>query len=177
LADCSVVDLDSGCRIAAIAPLVGLLGTVFGMIEAFQSLLTAGSGVDPLVLAGGLWEALLTTAAGMAVAIPASILASWCDGIAECAQIRMDDVATRAFNEAVKRSSPLRWPLPNAGFTYTISPQTGWTGPLAMGFEDRCRHDFVHRYHAGIFPVSVDEVVHQQVEFIEGGDDFVALTS
>lgn len=77
------------------------------MIEAFQSLLTAGSGVDPLVLAGGLWEALLTTAAGMAVAIPASILASWCDVIAERAQIRMDDVATRAFNEAVKKEQPI----------------------------------------------------------------------
>jgi|GEM_PF-2655313 len=50
-----------------------------------------------------------------------------------------------------------------------IFPRLRQDGPLAMGFEDRCWHDFVHRYHAGIFPVSIDEVVHQQVEFIEGG--------
>jgi len=60
---------------AAVAPLIGLLGTVFGMIEAFQSLENAGSRVDPAALSGGIWEALVTTAAGLVVAIPA--LAAW----------------------------------------------------------------------------------------------------
>lgn len=60
---------------AAVAPLIGLLGTVFGMIAAFQALEGAGSRVDPAVLSGGIWEALLTTAAGLVVAIPA--LAAW----------------------------------------------------------------------------------------------------
>jgi biopolymer transport protein ExbB len=60
---------------AAVAPLIGLLGTVFGMIEAFQALETAGSRVDPAALSGGIWEALVTTAAGLVVAIPA--LAAW----------------------------------------------------------------------------------------------------
>lgn len=72
-------DLRAGLRLleltAAVAPLIGLLGTVFGMIKAFQALEMAGSQVDPAVLSGGIWEALLTTAAGLVVAIPA--LAAW----------------------------------------------------------------------------------------------------
>ena len=63
--------------IAQLAPLLGLFGTVIGMIEAFQALQGAGSQVDPSVLAGGIWVALLTTAAGLAVAMPASIALSW----------------------------------------------------------------------------------------------------
>ncbi|GAA6190664.1 MotA/TolQ/ExbB proton channel family protein [Phaeobacter sp. NW0010-22] len=84
--------------IAAIAPLVGLLGTVLGMIEAFQALQTARNGADPSVLAGGIWEALLTTAAGMGVAIPASMLASWFESLSEREQARMEDIAVRVFN-------------------------------------------------------------------------------
>lgn len=57
--------------IGNISPLLGLLGTVIGMIAAFQSLEQAGSKVDPAILSGGIWEALLTTAVGISVAIPA----------------------------------------------------------------------------------------------------------
>ncbi|WP_346348176.1 MULTISPECIES: MotA/TolQ/ExbB proton channel family protein [unclassified Sulfitobacter] len=64
--------------IATIAPLIGLLGTVLGMIEAFQALETSGGQADPSALAGGIWEALLTTAAGMA--IPAAVALSWFEG-------------------------------------------------------------------------------------------------
>jgi len=56
-----------------IAPLLGLLGTILGMIEAFRALQESGAQADPAVLAGGIWEALLTTALGLAVAIPAII--------------------------------------------------------------------------------------------------------
>jgi biopolymer transport protein ExbB len=63
--------------VAQVAPLLGLFGTVLGMIEAFQALQAAGSQVDPSALAGGIWVALLTTAAGLAVAMPASVLLSW----------------------------------------------------------------------------------------------------
>ena len=84
IAKAELAELRRGLRplelIAAIAPLVGLLGTVLGMIGAFQALQESGSGADPSVLAGGIWEALLTTAAGMTVAIPASALASWIEG-------------------------------------------------------------------------------------------------
>jgi biopolymer transport protein ExbB len=51
--------------------LLGLFGTVLGMVEAFRQLELAGSQVDPAVLSGGIWQALLTTAVGLAVAIPA----------------------------------------------------------------------------------------------------------
>ena len=63
--------------IAQIAPLLGLFGTVLGMIEAFRNLQTAGSTVDPSLLAGGIWVALLTTAVGLAVAIPSSMVLTW----------------------------------------------------------------------------------------------------
>ncbi len=55
--------------IAAITPLLGLLGTVLGMIKVFNAIVLMGSG-DPAVLAGGISEALITTVAGMLVAIP-----------------------------------------------------------------------------------------------------------
>jgi biopolymer transport protein ExbB len=56
--------------IAEIAPLVGLLGTVVGMIEAFRSMESAGAAVTPALLASGIWASLVTTAAGLAIAIP-----------------------------------------------------------------------------------------------------------
>jgi biopolymer transport protein ExbB len=59
--------------IAQTAPLLGLLGTVFGMIGAFIQIQNLGSQVTPADLAGGIWEALLTTAEGLTVAIPALI--------------------------------------------------------------------------------------------------------
>lgn len=63
--------------VAQLAPLLGLFGTVIGMIEAFQELQSAGASVDPSLLAGGIWVALLTTAAGLAVAMPTSLALSW----------------------------------------------------------------------------------------------------
>ncbi len=63
--------------IAQLAPLLGLFGTVLGMIKAFQSLQSAGATVDPSLLAGGIWVALVTTAVGLAVAMPTSMVLSW----------------------------------------------------------------------------------------------------
>lgn len=83
--------------VVTIAPLLGLLGTVLGMIEAFQALQAAGSRADPTALAGGIWEALLTTAAGMSVAIPASIALSWFESVVDRLQADMEDLATRVF--------------------------------------------------------------------------------
>ena len=59
--------------IGLIAPLLGLLGTILGMIKAFQALQISGAQANPSVLAGGIWEALLTTALGLTVAIPAIV--------------------------------------------------------------------------------------------------------
>jgi biopolymer transport protein ExbB len=59
--------------IAGIAPLLGFLGTVTGMIQAFMKIETLEGNVNPAVLAGGIWEALLTTAVGLTVGIPTLI--------------------------------------------------------------------------------------------------------
>ena len=88
--------------IATIAPLLGLLGTVLGMIAAFQALQAAGSRADPAILAGGIWEALLTTAAGMAVAIPASMALTWFESVVDRLRLEMEDAATRIFLRPVK---------------------------------------------------------------------------
>ncbi|MBU2937775.1 MULTISPECIES: MotA/TolQ/ExbB proton channel family protein [Pacificibacter] len=66
--------------ISQVAPLLGLFGTVLGMIDAFRTLQEAGGTADPAVLAGGIWVALVTTAAGLIVAMPASMALSWFDG-------------------------------------------------------------------------------------------------
>ncbi len=83
--------------IATTAPLLGLLGTVLGMIEAFQALQDAGTQADPAALAGGIWEALLTTAAGMAVAIPAGAALVWFESLCDRLQTDLEDIATRIF--------------------------------------------------------------------------------
>lgn len=59
--------------LAAVSPLLGLLGTVLGMIEAFQSLVVHAGPVHPAVLAGGLRQAMLTTAVGLIIAVPALV--------------------------------------------------------------------------------------------------------
>jgi biopolymer transport protein ExbB len=59
--------------IAQIAPLFGLLGTLLGMIKTFWLFNQGGNYATPAVLAGGMWEALLTAAAGLVVAIPAQL--------------------------------------------------------------------------------------------------------
>jgi biopolymer transport protein ExbB len=84
--------------IATLSPLMGLLGTVIGMISAFQALQDSGAQADPAALAGGIWEALLTTAAGMAVAIPASAALSYFDGIVDRLRLDFEDLTSRVFN-------------------------------------------------------------------------------
>lgn len=78
-----------------IGPLMGLLGTVTGMIAAFQALQIAGTSADPATLAGGIWEALLTTAAGMGVAIPAAVALAWFDGVNDRLRHDLEDASTR----------------------------------------------------------------------------------
>lgn len=60
-----------------IAPLLGLLGTVLGMIKAFMVIQQMGGKVNAAVLAGGIWEAMLTTALGLAVALPTMVAHSY----------------------------------------------------------------------------------------------------
>ena len=81
--------------VATIAPLLGLLGTVVGMIAAFQAMQEAGARTDPAVLAGGIWEALLTTAAGMGVAIPATMALGWFESVIDRLRLDLEDIGTR----------------------------------------------------------------------------------
>lgn len=83
--------------IANLSPLLGLMGTVLGMIVAFQQMEAAGSQVDPAVLSGGIWQALLTTAAGLAVAIPVAAIHSWLERKAERSAWLLDDAVTQVF--------------------------------------------------------------------------------
>ncbi|MEL6363942.1 MAG: TonB family protein [Pseudomonadota bacterium] len=83
--------------IATSSPLLGLLGTVLGMIEAFQQLQSAGDRVDPAILSGGIWEALLTTAAGLSVAIPSAAFFAWLQRAVDVAGQHMENAATRVF--------------------------------------------------------------------------------
>ncbi|MCF6256255.1 MAG: MotA/TolQ/ExbB proton channel family protein [Gammaproteobacteria bacterium] len=81
--------------IAHLSPLLGLLGTVTGMIVAFMSLEAAGSRVDPSILSGGIWEALLTTAFGLTVAIPAMAAFYYLEGEVDRVRAAMKDASIR----------------------------------------------------------------------------------
>lgn len=78
--------------VSSISPLLGLLGTVLGMVTAFAKLATAGSRIDPSMLAGGIWEALITTVGGLCVAVPAVAAYYVFDGIIEKSRAAMKDV-------------------------------------------------------------------------------------
>lgn len=80
--------------IASITPLLGLLGTVFGVIQVFGAMTTQGVG-NPALVAGGISKALVTTAAGMTVAIPSLIFYRYFRG-------RVDDLVVTIEQEAIK---------------------------------------------------------------------------
>jgi len=80
--------------IAAITPLLGLLGTVIGMVKVFSAITVAGVG-NPSVLAGGISEALITTAAGLSVAIPSLIAYRYLRGQVDARVIEMEKEAMK----------------------------------------------------------------------------------
>ncbi len=87
--------------IAAITPLLGLLGTVIGMVKVFAAITTHGVG-NPGVLAGGISEALITTAAGLSVAIPALMGYRYLRG-------RVDGLVVEMEKEAMKLVEALQY--------------------------------------------------------------------
>ena len=91
--------------IAGIAPLLGLFGTVLGMIEAFQQLQNAGSQDNPAVLSGGIWEALLTTAVGLAVAMPVVVVLAWLERTVDGVTHEMETVVTQVFTRDLAAES------------------------------------------------------------------------
>ncbi len=80
--------------IGQLAPLLGLLGTVIGMIRAFADLQQSGAVVNPATLAGGIWTALLATALGLAVAIVFSSVTAWFDAVIENERSVMETTLT-----------------------------------------------------------------------------------
>ncbi len=82
------------------APMLGLLGTVIGMIDAFGKLSQASGAVDPSLLAGGIWVALTTTAVGLTVAIPFYFLSMWFEGRIERERTVMESILFDALETA-----------------------------------------------------------------------------
>jgi biopolymer transport protein ExbB len=80
--------------ITMVAPLLGLLGTVLGMINAFEQLKHAGMQVDPSILSAGISQALLTTAAGLIVALPALSLWHLYERMLSKAQRQIETILT-----------------------------------------------------------------------------------
>jgi biopolymer transport protein ExbB len=100
--------LNSLGTIAAIAPLLGLLGTVAGIIHAFNAITANGIG-DPRILSGGIGEALITTAAGLTVAIPSLIAYRYLRGKVDRLVVRMEKEAMKLVDALDdRRESTLR---------------------------------------------------------------------
>jgi biopolymer transport protein ExbB len=93
--------------IAGVAPLMGLLGTVMGIIKAFNAIYSGGLG-DPRLLSGGISEALITTAAGLCVAIPSYIAYRYLRG-------RVDGLVVQMERDVVRFADALNERLENAG--------------------------------------------------------------
>ena len=93
--------------IASVSPLLGLLGTVLGMIQSFQQLELAQGSANASLLAGGIWQALLTTAAGLIVAIPAAIAASLLTARVEKARFLIENTVGRVLlaEDGARRSA------------------------------------------------------------------------
>jgi biopolymer transport protein ExbB len=90
--------------VTQISPLLGLFGTVLGMIETFQTLQESGASANPATLAGGIWVALLTTACGLAVAMPVSIAVTWFETRLEKERAALEVLLTGVFTAGASTS-------------------------------------------------------------------------
>jgi biopolymer transport protein ExbB len=92
--------------IALISPLLGLLGTVFGLIEMFFAVMVSGVG-DPLKMAGGIGQALVCTAAGLCVAIPAYFFHRYFRGLVGDYVVDMEQQVILLTDELAVYSEPV----------------------------------------------------------------------
>lgn len=92
-------------QVSYLAPLLGLLGTVLGIINVFQGLADQGSAADAGLLAGGIWEALITTAVGLCVAIPFALLHAALQGRVVLIGGAMQDQLTRLMGADLYKQS------------------------------------------------------------------------
>lgn len=104
--------------IAAIAPVLGLLGTMFGMIKAFQTVALSGDALGKTeLLAKGIYEALITTAAGLLLAIPVLICYHWLSSRIDRLVFEMDRITVDFFEDAQSDSDHLKPTLPATNHT------------------------------------------------------------
>jgi len=89
--------------IAAVAPLLGFLGTVTGMIKAFMRIEALGGNVNASVLAGGIWEALVTTASGLTVGIPVLIFYNYFQGKVDRFVYEMEESSSKLLETLSKK--------------------------------------------------------------------------
>ena len=87
------------------APMLGLLGTVVGMIDAFSVLSASQGAVDPSALAGGIWSALTTTAFGLMIALGAYFIATWLEGRIERERNMIEALISAAVHGRVDASA------------------------------------------------------------------------
>jgi len=98
--------------IAALAPLLGLLGTVMGMMTAFDAMASAQGQANPSELSGGIYEALSTTATGLAIAIPLAAVAAWLEFWLRRTQQRINDLLVRVFRRELPATEQASEPEP-----------------------------------------------------------------
>ena len=106
-----IKSLESGfgslATLVAISPMLGFFGTVTGMIKAFMKIQILGGGINPTQLAGGIWEALVTTAGGLGVGIILLIFYNWfVDKVREFA-LEMEKVGNEL--ESIAKSMEGKW--------------------------------------------------------------------
>jgi len=97
--------LQALATIGNIAPLLGLLGTVIGMIKAFMVIQEMGGKVNAAVLAGGIWEAMLTTALGLTVALPTLVAHSYLAAQVDRYEARLQDGTVRFLKSLTVRKA------------------------------------------------------------------------
>ncbi len=88
------------------APMLGLLGTVIGMIDAFATLSMSQGAVDPSLLASGIWTALTTTAVGLAIALVTFFIANWLESRIEGERQSIETLISAAIHGRVDTSAP-----------------------------------------------------------------------
>lgn len=133
--------------VSNIAPLLGLLGTVIGMVTAFSRLESAGTRVDPSLLAGGIWEALLTTVGGLIVAIPAVAAYYIFDGMIERVRGVMKDTSIQIMmledeyqrNERAQRRRKAQARVREKEETQRLSAEKAATEEAKLEEENRMR--------------------------------------
>jgi biopolymer transport protein ExbB len=102
--------------VAQAAPMLGLLGTVIGMISAFGELSSKGGAIDPSALAGGIWVALITTAAGLSVAIPVYFISMYFEARVDHERSYMEAAIAKVLFSIAPIAGQTNAPAPNYPF-------------------------------------------------------------